>query len=152
MFITITAIIIIIIILILICTLTLSLIFFFPRYSCPAAHHHHHEDMNPTSMLDVVNNNGSPNINQRPRRTIVEEEEENAEEILRVQILTILIMSIDCPFSDVRDAFREFLKKLRVSSSFLIPFNYPFTVYKFIFGGLLASYTILSSFCRQPYK
>ncbi|RHZ75815.1 hypothetical protein Glove_209g126 [Diversispora epigaea] len=82
--------------------------------------------LNPSPHIEVaatntlnVNNNDSPNLGlQRDnniRRNLLDEENdiENAGEILRLLILTMLRMSIDCPFADVRQTFQEYLIKLK---------------------------------------
>jgi hypothetical protein len=48
----------------------------------------------------------------------IEKSEEERKEYLRLLILAMLRMSIDCPFADVRNSFNRCLKKLRVRFTF----------------------------------
>lgn len=82
--------------------------------SSPHHHHHHHHcnNFNDTSDSETDHASITHDLSYDPSS-------DNEESNLRYYLLTMLRLAYTCPFSDVRQAFKEFLQMTNVSPSSL---------------------------------
>jgi len=88
-----------------------------PNVKEDVPNHNEQQEENVKIKANIIAEGNFKNYNDIIREKQVEEDEDNSikdpKDMLRLLILTILRMTIDCPFQDVRRSFRKLLDKLK---------------------------------------